>query len=572
MAGLDAPLSRGAFSSLARMQYRALAEMRWSMFRNSLRSTRGAIELGARTVAYLLYSLLGLALTVGFGFGAYFIAASAKWSVMAILLWSLFVMWQFVPVMLASLQERFDLGTLLRFPLGFGTYCVLHLVFGLVDASTIMGCLCSFGIWIGIVVERPDLFAWAGFILLVSAVFNVLLVRTIAAWIDRWLAQRRTREIVGALFFVALLSLQLLNPAFWRQNHPRMRVQSHAVVVPYLNTVDRVQRWMPPGLAAYAIGRSGESHPVPAMEAIGLLGIYALAVGGVLGLRLRGEYRGENFSEAPARQKAERPARAWPGEPADKSSSVGWMLIQGSGPLAAIMEKEFRVLMRAMPLLYGLAAPLLMAFVLSGLFVRHGTPGGHAMSMSFLVSIAYAMVGFTQLFYNNLGPDGPGIQVLFLAPTPMRTVMLAKNLFHALLLLVDAVLVCVITALRIGWPPPVAIAATAAWLLFALPVHLAAGNAFSLVMPYRMNLGRMTRQRGSQGSALLSMLIQLAVLGLGAAIFAVCSFFGRLWIAVPVLLALAIAAILAWIRELDQIDTMASRRRELLIATLARTE
>ena len=173
---------------------------------------------------------------------------------------------------------------------------------------------------------------------------------------------------------------------------------------------------------------------------------------------------------------------------------------------------------------------------------------------------------------NNLGPEGPGLQVLFLCPTPMRTIMLAKNLFHALLFLADAVLVCVVASLRIGWPAPAAIAATASWLLFALPVHLAAGNAFSLAMPYRMNLGRITRQRGSQANALFSMLIQLGVLGLGAGIMAVCLLFGNLWMAVPVLLVLAAAAIFFWIRALDHIDAMAGRRRESLMSTLVRTE
>ena len=126
--------------------------------------------------------------------------------------------------------------------------------------------------------------------------------------------------------------------------------------------------------------------------------------------------------------------------------------------------------------------------------------------------------------------------------------------------------------MRIGWPTPVALAATAAWMLFALPVHLAAGNLFSINMPYRMNLGRITRQRGSQTSALLSMLIQAGVLGIGAAVFAICSLFDRLWMATPAFLSLAGAAILAWMRVLDKVDGMADRRRESLIATLARTE
>ena len=175
-----------------------------------------------------------------------------------------------------------------------------------------------------------------------------------------------------------------------------------------------------------------------------------------------------------------------------------------------------------------------MVFLLSGLFIKGRRSAGYPSSFSWLVSLAYALVGFTQLFYNNLGPEGPGIQMLFLSPTPMRTVMLAKNLFHSLLFFVDAILVCIISSLRIGWPAPAAIAATAAWALFALPVHLAAGNAFSLNMPYRMNLGRITRQRGSQASALFSMLIQLGVLGIGAGVIALARSSISSWLAVPI--------------------------------------
>jgi ABC-2 type transport system permease protein len=532
--------------------------MRWSIFRNTLRSTQGVFEIGARTVAFLFYAFLGLLLAAGLGGGTYAIAASEKWELLPVVFWAVFLMWQIVPVSLASFQEQFDLGGLLRFPVGFGPFYLLHLIFGIVDASTILGVLCCAGIWVGIILVRPDLFALTAVALAVFATFNVLLVRAISAWIDRWMAQRRTREIVGALFLLGLLSLQLLNPAFRSEKHSRMSAESRAEGMHLLKTADSIQRWLPPGLAARVVQRGSRSSLVPAVQAAALLGVYVLAAGGALGMRLRAEYRGENLSDAPSRKKDERRTRS--------------SLIDGSGPIAAVIEKELRTVMRSMPLLYALAAPLLMVFVLSGLFIRNGPAAGHAPPMGLMVSLAYAIVGFTQLFYNNLGPEGVGIQILFLAPTPIRTVILAKNLFHALLFIVDAALVCVVASLRMGWPAPASLAVAWAWLLFALPVHLAAGNILSLNMPYRMNLGRITRQRGSQASALLSMLIQVAVLGIGAGTFAVCSFLGDVWLAVPVFLLLAAAATFAWARVLGSIDRIANQRRETLIATLARTE
>jgi ABC-2 type transport system permease protein len=557
-ASVAAAMHAGPLSALARSQYRALAAMRWSIFRNSLRSTQGVFELGARTVAFVFYALMGLLLATGLGGGTYAIAASEKWELLPIVFWGVFLIWQIVPVSLASFQEQFDLGALLRFPVGFGPFFLLHLIFGLVDASTILGTLCCAGIWIGIILVRPDLFAVTAAALAVFAAFNVLLVRAVSAWVDRWLAQRRTREIVGALFLLGLLSLQLLNPAFRPEKHSRMSAQSRAEGMRWLKAADSVQRWLPPGLAALAVERGSTAKPEIAIEATALLGLYALAAGAVMGVRLRAEYRGENLSDAPSSKKEERRA--------------GGSLIDGSGPIAAVIEKELRTVMRSMPLLYGLAAPLLMVFVLSALFVRSGPAAGQTPSMGLMVGLAYAIVGFTQLFYNNLGPEGVGIQVLFLAPTPVRTVILAKNLFHALLFLVDAALVCVVASLRMGWPAPASLAVAWAWLLFALPVHLAAGNLFSLNMPYRMNLGRITRQRGSQASALFSMLIQIAVLGVGVGTFVFCSYLGDVLLAVPVFLLLAAAATIAWIRVLGNVDRIANQRRETLIATLARTE
>ena len=68
------------------------------------------------------------------------------------------------------------------------------------------------------------------------------------------------------------------------------------------------------------------------------------------------------------------------------------------------------------------------------------------------------------------------------------------------------------------------------------------------------------------------MLIQLGVLGIGAGVIAGCSFLQRLWLATPILLILSVAAVIVWKRVLDNVDAMAARRRESLLATLVRTE
>jgi membrane protein implicated in regulation of membrane protease activity len=91
-------------------------------------------------------------------------------------------------------------------------------------------------------------------------------------------------------------------------------------------------------------------------------------------------------------------------------------------------------------------------------------------------------------------------------------------------------------------------------------------------MPYRVNPGRMTRQGGSQANALSSLLVQLFVLGVGAAVFGLCLLFDSLWAAVPVFLVLAGGAVFAWMRVLRIADGMANQRKDALMATLMKTE
>jgi ABC-2 type transport system permease protein len=206
--------------------------------------------------------------------------------------------------------------------------------------------------------------------------------------------------------------------------------------------------------------------------------------------------------------------------------------------------------------------------VFSTIFVKNGGMQAPTFPLALPICMVYAQLGFTQIFYNNLGTEGAGIQLYFLSPTPMRTVLLAKNLLHAVLFGVVAIVAGVLAALRLGIPDPAIILATAAWLLFALPCNLAAGNLFSLKMPYRVNPGRITRQRGSQGNALLSLLVQLGFLAIGAAVFSLSWFLDKMWMAAPIFVLLAVGAVVVWHQVLNTANDVANERRTELITAL----
>jgi len=99
-------------SPLARAQYGALAYLRWRVFVNGLRSKLGVLELGARTISFAIYALMGIGLGVGVGAAAYMMASRDQWQYFAIVFWVVCVIWQVLPIMLASFGEQFDLGSL----------------------------------------------------------------------------------------------------------------------------------------------------------------------------------------------------------------------------------------------------------------------------------------------------------------------------------------------------------------------------------------------------------------------------------------------------------------------------
>ena len=106
------------------------------------------------------------------------------------------------------------------------------------------------GVLIGVTVARPSLFPWTLLVLLMFALFNLVLMQMIFAWIERWLAQRRTREIFGVVFILFMLSFQLIGPIAERLSkgpHPELRRD--------LQIAAQVQAVLPPGLATSAIAQ-----------------------------------------------------------------------------------------------------------------------------------------------------------------------------------------------------------------------------------------------------------------------------------------------------------------------------
>ncbi len=544
-------------SSETGAQLLAIATLRWQLFRNSLRTIRGRLEVISRVFVGLVMGTAWLGVGIGLGAGAYFLVLQGKTQWLAGLLWVVFLFWQFFPLLASAFTIPFEFTNLLRFPIRFSSFFLLALAYGLFDPASVGGCFWLACIAAGIAFARPVLLLWAMPVLVAFAAVNLLLGRVVLAWLERWLAQRRTREVMAIIFFLFMISFQLIGPLVDRWGH---RVGPMAKRLALLLPLELI---LPPGLVGGALAQGARGNALQAAGLAAGLGVYVLLFLWLLRIRLRAQYRGENLSEAVA------PATV----PLAQAVRPGWNLPRLSEPVAAVFEKEFRYLFRSGPIVFTMVMPLfiLVLFRLMPATPRnHGNPFTSAPDLAFPIVTAYALLMLTNLVYNSLGADGTGIQFLFAAPVRFRDVLWAKNLAHSAILGLEVALAWLAVCVMFRPPSLSIVAATLAGLLFALPVNLLAGNLLSLYAPRKFDLGAFGRQRASGITVFISLGTQVVTVGLAAGTLLLARLYGRLWIAVVIFLVLAAAAGWAYFLVLDRCSRIALERREVLVAELCK--
>ncbi|MGC2537283.1 MAG: hypothetical protein WA350_10890 [Candidatus Sulfotelmatobacter sp.] len=542
-----------------RTQLTAIAWLRWRLFVNTLRTTRGQLELLSRILVSLAFAILGLGGAFGMGVLAYVVLSQGKPQMLAVFLWIILLFWQAFPIMAAAFASSPDSSDLLRFPLSYGSYFLVRLAYGAFDPASAIGGLWSFGILVGVSIAKPALLPWALLVLMAFAAFNLLLMQMIFAWVERWLAQRRTREIMGVLFVLLMLSFQLIGPLtrhFNKRTHPQVQ-KFVAVLAP-------VQGILPPGLAADAIVQGIYPQFLVALTSLALLGAFLIVIGCGLHIRLLAQYRGESLSEAvaPSAPRQDRPLRP------------GWHLPGFATPVTAVFEKEIHYLLRSGPMLLTLIMPIFMLLVFrfgSMNSVRHSSGFlTRAPNLAFPVAAAYTLLMLTNLVYNNFGGDAGGIQFFYAAPVSFRHIVLAKNLTHAGILAVEIAVAWIAVASFYGRPALNITIATFAGLLFAAPMNFAVGNVLSIYSPKKLDYSKFGRQRASQVTVLVSLVLQLVVVGVGVSAFVTARYIGNLWIATLLLLLLAGISLSLYGMVLNRMDRLALERREAMVAELCR--
>jgi len=392
-------------------------------------------------------------------------------------------------------------------------------------------------------------------LLILFALLNLLCSRAVFLLLERWLAQRRTRELLGILFLLFIIGTQFIGPI---AGHLK---QSQLPGVSTWTSLLTIERASPPGLAAFSLESLQQGQPFATLAAAGGLLIYAALFGLLLLRRLKAQYLGENLSEAMA-----------PAVTRTSPTAVrpGWQLSWLSPPIAAVFEKECRYLLRSGPILFTLIMPLVILIMFRFLPGRGETAVGQAADFAFPAGAGYALLVLTNLAYNLFGAEGAGVQTYWVGPVRLQDVFLAKNLTHAAVLGVDTGLVLLGTFLFFRPPSASIFLATIGALLFALPLNFAAGNLTSVYAPKKIDLATFGRQRASGITALVSVVVVLTVLGTSGAIIAISHLLGRDWLAPLIFLPLAAGAFAVYWALLGRTARLALSRREVLLAEICR--
>jgi ABC-2 type transport system permease protein len=540
--------------------------LRWQTFRNGMRSQSEKMHVLGSAALGIFFTMLTIGGSIAVGFGAFEIVGMQKWVFLSMMLWGIFLFWQFVPVLASQTNPGFDGRSLLRFPIKFSTFFLMSSAYGLADPFALAGILWHAAMIIGISIARPDLKWWAALALACSALMNLLFNRMLFAWLERFLAKRRTREIVTALFILFFVCLQFSGLILQRWG---------PAVKSALESSAGVWRSLPPALAGTAIEHASDGEASAALTTIGLLALYAIAFGGLFAFRAHAQFTGEDLGEsaAPVRKKTAT-TRTHVSAPTSVTGPVrGSGLI--SAPVAAIFNKEFKYLYRNSMLLMNIFMPLVI-IVFFGMTAsmpsRHG--GGSPFArfnggFAYPGAVAYLFLLIMNFCPNNLAYEGQGIERFFLAPIKFRDVMLAKNLFHGTLVGLEALLVLgVLTAM--GHPPNlIIILATWAALPFAALMHFGVGNWLSLQYPRKFEFG-MRRQRPSGMTMVISFGLLAVVMGTIAGVGAISLWLVGLWFLPIVYLGLSAAAVVVYRLMLESTSQQAITQRDALLEQLAR--
>jgi ABC-2 type transport system permease protein len=538
-------------------QLKLVAGLRWNLLKNSLQSKNNRWDLIGMILAAAGSAVMVVGLCVAFYAGTYFFLTTGRASWMSLLYWAIFMWWQMVPILVAGFGANFEFRNLLRFPLSLRAFYILGLGYGFADFAAVSSVCWIASMMVATAVGRAQLLP---VIMVGSALFilvNVTLERLIGSWLEKIFANRRARELLVGLFVLSMVSMNFLNPALqhWGDHGTRPGI---FLLVPYFS-------WLPSSLAGNALEAASGGDSQALLLTVGGLVAWLAATSGLLWLRYKSQYMGEELSESGAPSAVRRRAR----RQTTSSSLPGFL----APPVAGVMRKEFHYLTRNGFSFIALIVPPVMVMFFSMQFAGSNSQlKEHGLSPQtfFPAVMAYLILILLSPAYNSFAFEGRGIQSYFMAPVRMRDILVGKNLFLVCVVMVELVISLGVLVWRIGFPGFPLFFSTIAAAAFAVMGQLTIANWSALSFPKKMEIGKMKGQRNSGVAVWTAFGVQILIGGIATIILLAGRWFGSPWLPVVLFAGLTAAALGGYVASLDPLSILAERKKELLIETLCR--
>jgi ABC-2 type transport system permease protein len=540
-----------------REQLKLIAGLRWNLLKNGLQRKNSRWDLIGMILAAGGSAVMVVGLCVAFYAGAYFFLTTGRPSWMSLLYWAIFLWWQAVPILVAGFGANFEFRNLLRFPLSLRAFYILGLGYGFADFAAISSLCWIASMLVATAVGQVQVLPVMVLVSLLFILVNVTLERLIGSWLERIFANRRARELLLGLFVLSMASMNFLNPALqrWGDHGARPRI---VILVPYIS-------WLPGSLTGDALAavRDGDSQGL-LLTVAGLL-VWLGATSGLLWLRYKAQYLGEELSESAAPLAVRRGARRQTTAPV----LPGFL----SPAIAGVMRKEFHYLTRNGFAFIALILPPVMVLFFSIQFAGNSSQlKEHGLSPQtfFPAAMAYLILILLSPAYNSFAFEGHGIQSYFMAPVRMRDILVGKNLFLVCVVAVELTISLGVLVWRIGFPGRPLFLSTIAAAAFAVMGQLTIANWSALSFPKKMEIGKMKGQRNSGVAVWTAFGAQILIGGIATIVLLAGGWFGNPWLPAMVFAGLTVAALGGYVASLEPLSILAERKKELLIETLCR--
>jgi ABC-2 type transport system permease protein len=467
------------------------------------------------------------------------------------------IYWQAMPVLSASMGASLDLRKLLVYPTPHEKLYGIELLLRLTNSIEMLMVLT--GGTIGLLRNPASnglrmLPSLAGAALL-FALFNLLLASGTRSLLERVLARRKVREVVALLLAMVWVV-------------PRFVVMSGAKPT-WLRSAGAA-------MGAFGWPWSAAAHAaLPAGETLGSVALSWLSL--ALWTALAAWFGRTQF-ERNLRYDA-LAAQATPMKPLSAGArrwSERFYRLPGllwRDPLAAIVEKELRTLMRSprFRLVFVMGFTFGLMFWLPMVLRRNVSQDGF-LAHNFLVIVCiYAMTLIGQVTYwNCFGIDRSAVTFYFAAPQPMSRTLLGKNIACLFFLYLEALVLMSLTfAVHVNFTLGQALETFVVIGICAAYV-MALGNVSSVHYPRALSPERVSQSGGgNRAQALVAMFYPVVLLPVVLAYIARFAFDSEMAFALVLTLAAILAGVFYWL-AMDSAVKAAAARRQIIMEELSR--